>query len=370
MPENKCSIQCYIELDDLIMSRDCSPRFLEENLGVPDDVLYDAISYSTCANWLLKLDYLKEFSPEFRRRLYKCITAFSIIHRVYFLLQLHESGYTNLLMEYEDVNPPSQFEQNIQLYNPMKNLTNRWREKECKLLDGSLDLHEMIKSSIRDFMRCGDKELIDFSYSLFMPEILSPKFFMDAEDCERFTILGMYDKYSETIKSLALKRFANPLSSGIIIKRELNPLIALVKHILLNPEMYCEKMRMLALRNLFSGFVTRIRRSSQRYDTPSVLLPIDDEKLKMKLEKCSKYAEEHGYSYSDIRKWINDSEGAFEPFELDCTTHGLKSEEFIWLLIENNAWSIVDSLLLFQDDEVRNKLIVEIADFLTPISLH
>ena len=51
MPTNNCPCQVYVDLDELIMSKDCSPKYLEDNLGVPNQVLYDAIVYSTCANW-------------------------------------------------------------------------------------------------------------------------------------------------------------------------------------------------------------------------------------------------------------------------------------------------------------------------------
>lgn len=369
MPENKYSSQVYVDLDALIMSKDCSPKFLEDNLGVPDNVLYDAIGYSVNANWLLKLDYLYGFSSEFRKRIFKCISAFSTIHKVYFLLQLNEVGNTGLLKEYRSVNVESRFEQTIQLYNPLNKLSNRWKETEHKLLDGSLNLHDMVISDIRTFMKSGEKDYIDFSHSLFLPEILSPKFFNEAEDCERTVILGMYETYVDTIRSFSKKRFANGgLSSGIVIRNELNPLVALVKHILSGDNDYSDKIRILAWRKLVSDFDKTISRAYHTYDAPQ-MLPIEGSKLDEKIDKSMKYANGLGYGYSDILKWVKESERAFEPFELDCTTHGLRTEEFIWVLVRINAWEILNSLLFFQDDETRNKLMVEFSDLLTPISL-
>ena len=371
MPENNCLGQVYVDLDGLIMSKDCNPQYLEDNLCVPDQVLYDAIGYSTCANWLLKLDYLREFSSEFRNRIYKSITSFSTIHRAYFLFQIEEMETDWLCKEYREVNPYSRFDNSIRLHNPMNNLSNRWKEKEKKLLDGSLNLHEMVRSSIKELMGSGDKEVVDFSYSLFFPEILSPKFFFEAEDCERVVILGMYESYVDAINSFSKSRFGNPMSSGIMIRRELNPLIALVQHILSN-SCYSERIRILAWKKLLVFFMNKVERMKthyQNYTSPEIL-PIDRTTLDMYIDKVSKHAKEKGFDYDDVCEWIKNSEGAFEPFELDCTTHGLDSDKFIWLLVRLNEWSMVDGLLAFQDDDTRSKMLSKLATILEPISMH
>ena len=371
MPTNNCPCQVYVDLDELIMSKDCNPQYLEDNLCVPDQILYDAIGYSTCANWLLKLDYLREFSSEFRKRIYKSITAFSTLHRAYFLFQIYEMRDGWLRNEYKEMYPYSRFDNSIQLHNPMNNLSNRWKEKENKLLDGSLELHEMVRSSIKELMRSGDKEVVDFSYSLFFPEILSPKFFYEAEDYERVVILGMYESYVDAINSFSKTRFGNPMSLGITIKRELNPLIALVKHIL-SKSYYSDRIRILAWKKLLAFFMNRVKRMPKHYQiyTSPEILPIDGVLLDMAIDNISMYAKEKGFEYNDVCDWIKNSDGAFEPFELDCTTHGLDSEKFIWLLVRLNEWSMVDGLLAFQDEETRNKMMSEFATILEPISMH
>ena len=372
MPTNNCPCQVYVDLDELIMSKDCSPKYLEDNLGVPNQVLYDAIVYSTCANWLLKLDYLREFSFDFRKRIFMSITAFSTIHRAYFLFQRDEMEDGWLRNEYEMVNSYSRFDSGMKLHNPMNNLSNRWKEKERMLIDGSLDLHEMVRSSIRELVRSGDREVVDFSYSLFFPEIISPKFFSEAEDCERIVILGMYDSYLSALNSFSNKRFGNTMSSGITIKRELNPLIALCKHILSNSTEYSERIRVLAWKKMLSGFmkkVERMRKSLHNYESPEIL-PIDGMALNMKVDKSLEYVKDKGYELKDICDWIENSEGVFEPFELDCVTHGLMSEELIWLLVEKNEWSMVDGLIAFQEGNIRDRMLFELSTLLTPISMH
>ena len=88
LKSNVASIECPVDLDSLILSDSCSPEYLEENLNVHDDILHDAIALSDCAGWLLKLDVFEKFSQDLRLALYGCLDAFSMMSRVYFIIQL------------------------------------------------------------------------------------------------------------------------------------------------------------------------------------------------------------------------------------------------------------------------------------------
>ena len=92
--------------------------------------------------------------------------------------------------------------------------------------------------------------------------------------------------------------------------------------------------------------------------------------LNMKVDKSLEYVKDKGYELKDICDWIENSEGVFEPFELDCVTHGLMSEELIWLLVEKNEWSMVDGLIAFQEGNIRDRMLFELSTLLTPISMH
>lgn len=355
LKSNVVSIDCPVDLDSLILSDDCTPEFLEENLNIQEELVHEAISLSTCAGWLLNLDIFEKFSSDFRKVLYWCLDAFSRMTRVYFILQLQESGKNELIDEFANWSSDHVLpDMNIQLFSPLSMLGNNVKEHDIEILQGKLTLRRFLLDKIGNFLKSGKKDDVDFSYSLFLPQLLNPRFFKDIGEGEQIVILGNLDKYFQFMSKFTRNTGLSALRT-ISQRGELNPPQALIKHILSGEYPYTKRVKMIAWKqllkeceNLFKsfGFVDQIWQVFDDMFVANTWRKLQTDKL-----------EPAGFKVTDVDEWIENADGIFESFELDCTLRGLDATDFLLLFIcHKDTFNLVAGLMDFQDDETRERL--------------
>ena len=346
------SIQCPVDLDSLIMSTDYTSESIEGELGVPEGMLWDAIRTSTCAYWLLKLDVMDGFSPEFRHKLYWCLNAFTRVNRTYFILQLEHSNHEKLKDEFREWSAANPIESTQRLSNPLNNLGNNTKDSDIKILNGKITLRKCLLDRIKSFLSTGNKDDVDFSYSLFLPELLNPKFFKDLSEAEHIVLLGNLDKYFKYFSQF--DKMPVGLRGATHAASELNIPQHLVKHVLSGEVPYTNRVKMLAWRQLFKE-IDRMYSSSRSDSMIFKVLGMDG--VKDAVEKYEHNLKEKGYSMADVGTWLMNADGVFESFELDCTLHNLDATSFIvHLLCSRGYYKMAEGLVNFQDDQTRDKL--------------
>lgn len=356
LKQNATSIECPVDLDALILSDSFSPEFLEENLNVNDDILYDAIVLSDFAGWLLNIDLFERFSPDLRNSLYGCLEAFSLMDRVYFIIQLQESGKENIIGEFADWSVSHVLpDKNIQLLNPLSMLGNDMKGQDIEILQGKLTLRRFLLDRIGNFLKTGNKGDVDFSYSLFLPKLLNPRFFKDIGEGEQIVILGNIDKYFQFITKFTRKSGFNSIHAN----KELNHPQALIKHILSGQFPYTNRVKMIAWKKLFaeignfySAFTTKT----------GVFKIIDVDKVNELLKELKEKLEPKDVTFETVGKWLEASEGVFESFELDCTLHNVDASDFfVLILCAKEYYKIAEGLINFQDDATRDGLFKQLS---------
>ena len=361
LPRYVNSIQCPVDLDSLIMSTDCTPQFIEDNLNVADDIFWDAIGTSTLSSWLLKLDVMGQFSKEMRRKIFWALPNFNRISRVYFFIQLMNTdkhkNITDELHDWESENPmDSQRDSNINMINPMNMLSNNMKEWDKKILNGDLTLRRFLLDRIKTFLDNGSKDEVDFSHSLFLPELLSPKFFKDLSEAEHIVILGNMDKYFryvEKFNKTGLTR--GTYSPG----HEVNPPQVLIRHILSGDVEYTKRVKMIAWKKLFSEIDCLFNAFTTKTGVFKVL---SVDKMNETLKKLKEKLEPKDVTFETVGKWLDASEGVFESFELDCTLHNVDASDFfIPIICAKEYYKIAEGLVNFQDDETRDKLFKQLS---------
>jgi len=353
------SIQCPVDLDALVMSKDCTPKFIEENLNIGDDIMWDAIRLSTCNYWLLKLDVLKEFSPRFRKRIYKSLPAFSRMIRVYFYIQAMTSNEKELkdeLLDWE--NEHGITDSNLNLYNPLNNLSNNLKVWDLKVLAGQLTLRKYLLDRIKAFLDKNDKSQVDFSSSLYLTELLNPKFFSQLSEAEHIVLLGNLENYFTVVEKFAKKGLT--LRTTYSPHHEFNPPQHLLKHVLSGEFPYTNRVKMIAWRQLCK----EVDRQMNAFTTSSGVFKIfNGDKMEKQFEPMLKRLNDAGYSYVNLAEWLDNAEGVFESFELDCTLHNLSATDYILpILSKKDYYKMADGLVNFQDDETRNMLFKEVSE--------
>ena len=350
-------IKSMIDLDNLILMKECVPQYIETNLDVQDMVMYDAIRLSMCSSWLLKEDVLHSFSRDFRLKLFKNIDAFPKFARIYFLIRI--GGLANnirdneLLSEYALVSSFPDKDHELQLYNPIGLLGNDIKDDDLLVLNGEMSLRSMIDKRIREFISTKDEEKIDFSASLFLPEILNPKFFNESSEAEQVVILRNMDKYFKFLNKFNVRSF------GKVIK-EICPPLCLLKHVLSCEYGYSERVVNLAWKQLLVEMESSSKNNTRK--TSALFRIFSYYKLIDNMDKIDKSL------HQSILKWLDDSEGVFESFELDCTLHNLNSTDFIWFMLTyKDCWKMLGSALSFQDTETRMKLYKELAETIVSV---
>ena len=364
LPRYVSSIQCPVDLDTLVMSSDCTPEFIEENMNVGDDIFWDAISTSTCSYWLLKMDVMEQFSKDMRRRIFWALPAFNRMSRVYFYIQLMNSTIhepiRDELHEWESQNPSeTDRDSAIGMINPMNMLSNNLKEWDRKIVNGELTLRRFLLDRIRGFLDSGKKDDVDFSHSLFLPELLSPKFFKNLSEAEHIVILGNLDKYFSFVQ-----KFNNTgisFSGSFKPGKELNPPQNLVRHILSGDYPYTNRVKMIAWRQLFKEIGQTYGKFTAK---TGVFKIIQAEAVNKMLEELKKNKlEPNGLKIENIWEWLFESEGVFESFELDCTLHNLDASDFfIPILCVKEFHEVAEGLVNFQDDATRDRLFRQLSD--------
>lgn len=357
LKSNTASIECPIDLDSLILSDGCSPEFLETNLNVNEDILHDAIMWSDCAGWLLKLDVFEKFSADLRYAIFNCLAAFSLMNRVYFILQLQHSGKDGIIGEFADWSVNHVLpDKNIQLLNPLSMLGNDVKGQDIEILQGRLTLRRFLLDNIGNFLKTGNKGDVDFSYSLFLPELLNPRFFKDIGEGEQIVILGNMDKYFQFTSKFTRKTGL----SAIHAKNELNIPQALLKHVLSGDCPYTNRVKMMAWKQLFKEIGNLYNNFTTKTGVFKVVSAEEVNKLVIGLNANELVPK--GESFEHLDKWLTEAEGVFEAFELDCTLHNLNaSDYFIPILCDKGFYKMAEGLINFQDDSTRDKLFKQLS---------
>ena len=355
------SIQCQLDLDSLIMSDKCSPEFIEENLNINDDILYDAIKLSHCSYWLLKLDVFRSFSSEFRIRLLENLAAFTRVNRIYFVNQASSIEDDELKNEIETYAEPNSIDFNTSLFNPLNNLGNSWRDRDVRVLLGKSDLRFEILSSIKEFLKSGDRKDVDFSYSLFLPEILNPKFFHELSEAEQLVVIGNMSKYFDVFT-----KFNRCGIRSTVSNKEMNPTRYLIKHILCGELDYTHRVKKTTWKKLYN----ETSRNLNKKWANMFILDLFEKRMD---ELKTKVLTPNGYDEKMITKMLTEAEGVFEAFEIECTLKNLDSKDFLCYMLygsesmwsKNSNWFMMsDGLIEFQDDDVQDELFKEIGSYL------
>ena len=359
-PNPKDYIQCPLNLDSLIMSPTITPNVLERNCELTDySILYDAIRLSTCTYWMFKIDVLEQFKPSFRIKLYGCLSALSKINRMYFNYQM-DSAATQLKEEYSRFLLETGTFGGDPLNNPMNMLGNNIKDSDLMVLQKKMSLRQMLLSRIKEFLTTKDKSKIDFSYSLFLPEFLHPKFFQDLSEAEHIVRVGNLSNYFSFLSKLI--KMSIGLRGSLKPKNELNPPQLLIKHILADEKgIYTNRVKMMAWNQLCNE-QDRLLSSGG-----GICKLFNTEKIEHNWNVLFENLEKKGLSTLMANEWMNAAEGVFESFELDCTLHNVDATEFLLqIMTDREHCKMARGLMDFQDTEVRNKLFKMVADAMTP----
>ena len=363
-------IECPLDLDELIMSPLAgSSDFLNVNLNVSDDILSDAISLSAYAGWLLTLDVFRRLSLDIRTSLLQNLNFFSPIVVVCFLAQVNSlSASDPLRIEVEkflEVNPSSMNRNALGLYNPLTRLNNPTRAMDLSILSGESFLRRAFFEQIEKFLKSRDMSDIDFSSSVFLPEILHPRFFLELSEGERHVVLRMCEKYFPAVASFSNWGWA--ASSMMPRGRKANPPQALLKWVMMSDECSIQT-KMLAYRQ-FLKEIERMKMKSSSGPVGSmgyIIGRILDNWKMMNMEKRqTDELIQKEISTTSLMEWLNNSEGLFESFELDCTLHNLDATIFWPEILNYPDIKMAAGMMDFQDDDIKIRLMKEIGDSMT-----
>ena len=363
-------IECPLDLDELIMSPLAgSSDFLNVNLNVSDDILSDAISLSAYAGWLLTLDVFRRLSLDIRTSLLQNLNFFSPIVVVCFLAQVNSlSASDPLRIEVEkflEVNPSIVNRNALGLYNPLTRLNNPTRAMDLSILSGESFLRRAFFEQIEKFLKSRDMSDIDFSSSVFLPEILHPRFFLELSEGERHVVLRMCEKYFPVVANFSNWGWA--ASSMMPRGRKANPPQALLKWVMMSDECSIQT-KMLAYRQ-FLKEVDRMKMKSSSGPVGSmgyIIGKILDNWKMMNMEKRqTDELIQKEISTTTLMEWLNNSEGLFESFELDCTLHNLDATIFWPEILNYPDIKMAAGMMDFQDDDIKLRLLKEIGDSMT-----
>ena len=346
-------IQCPVDLDSIIMQPNCDAATIEENLNVSDDILFDAIRVSRFCGWLLGLDLFNAFSKRFRQRLYSCFSAFPVASAMCFIIQIENSIHSELKLEFERICRVDDvilgLRDRAKLINPLNMLGNSVGVKwDMQVLSGAMGLVEMIEGRIRLFLKeeTHDRSLTDFSSSIYLPNMLNPKFFSEQGEALQTVLLVNLDKYALTLKNFV----RGGLMRNIGLKKmELDFPLSLVKHILEDGR-YGLKIKLLAFKKL-----VEIAKTSKKVIMSRDVFDKHMAALSKKLDQKT---------LLDAAIWVDKNE-VFEGFELDCTLHGVDSSDFLLpLFFTPDKWNMMVPLIEFQDDKRKLELYSQVGDAL------
>jgi hypothetical protein len=248
------------------------------------------------------------------------------------------------------------------LNNPFKMLGNNIKEQDLEVLQGKTTLRQMVVGRIQKFMDTKDKDEIDFSYSLFLPEMLNPKFFQTLSEAEQVVLVLNLSKYFDFLKKM-LNGKPGVFRGAPIRKRELFPPKLIVKHIF-ESDSYSNRVKMLAWRQLY----LELEKAGSRNKTFGAATILDDiDATTTNIDSSFMKLANVGVTPAQLDKWLADAEGVFESFELDCTLHNLDATDFFVLVASHpQHHKLVKGMVDFQDDDTRNRMFKVIAKTMTP----
>lgn len=359
-PNPKDYIQCPLNLDDLIMSPTTTPTVVELNCSLADDnILYDAIRLSLCSYWMFKIDVLEQFSSKFRLRLYGCISALARTTRMYFNYQMEVSNNKELLAEYKRFLLETGFLGGNPLTNPLKMLGNNMKDADLAVLQRGLPPRQMLLNKIQEFLETKDKDKIDFSYSLFLPEFLHPKFFQGLSEAEHIVLVGNLNKYFDFLSKF--NKMGVGLRGTWKPGNELNPPQLLIKHILADEKgIYTNRVKMMAWNQLCQEL-------DKLSPTGGAYKLFSQEKIEKNWNENFEKLQKKDLDTLMVDEWMKAADGVFESFELDCTLHNVDATDFLLdMLTDREYYKMARGLMDFQDTEVRNKLFKVVADAMRP----
>jgi hypothetical protein len=341
------------------MTPTITPDVLELNCSLADDnILYDAIRLSTCAYWMFKLDILEQFSANFRLRLYSCLPALARVTRLYFNYQM-DNGITQLKEEYGRFLLESGLHGGAVLNNPLTMLGNNIKDRDMLVLQRKITLRQMILGRIKEFLTTKDKSKIDFSYSLFLPEFIHPKFFQELTEAEHIVLVGNLSKYFEFLAKFT--KMGVGLRGTWKPGNELNPPQLLIKHILADERgIYTNRVKMMAWNQLCQE-LDKLSPTGGTYKLFSA------EKIERNWNELYEKLDKKELSTILVDEWLKSAEGLFESFELDCTLHNVDATDFLLQIMTDREFcKMARGLMDFQDSETRNKLFKVVSDAMRP----
>ena len=362
-PNPKDYINCPLDLDALIMTPTITPDVVELNCALADDnILFDAIRLSTCAYWMFKLDVLEKFSHDFKLRLYNCLPALARTTRMYFNFQIENSpAHKELHVEYKRflLETGLMGGELYPLQNPLAMLSNNMREADQRILNGQMTPRQMLLDQIQQFLKTKDKGKIDFSYSLFLPEFLNPKFFQELSEAEHIVLVGNLSKYFEYLSKFNTMGFS--LRGTWKPGHELNSPQLLIKHILADEKgIYTNRVKMMAWNQLYQEL-------DKLSPTGGAYKLFSQEKIEKNWNENFEKLEKKGLSTLMVDEWMKSAEGVFESFELDCTLHNVDATDFLLQMMADREFcKMARGLMDFQDSDTRNKLFKVVADAMRP----
>lgn len=359
-PNPKDYINCPLNLDALIMTPTITPDVVELNCSLADDnILFDAVRMSICSYWMFKLDVLDKFSIPFRHRLFACIPGLARITRMYFNYQIESSSNKELIIDYKRFLLETGFLGGDPLRNPLTMLGNNVKDGDLTVLQGGLPPRQMLLNKIQEFLETKDKSKIDFSYSLFLPEFLHPKFFQELSEAEHIVLVGNLSKYFEFLSKFNTMGFN--LRGTWKPGHELNPPQLLIKHILADEKgIYTNRVKMMAWNQLCQE-LDKLSPNGGTYKLFS------QEKIEKNWNANYEKLEKKGLSTLMVDEWLKAADGVFESFELDCTLHNVDATDFLLqMMADREFYKMARELMDFQDSDTRNKLFKVVADAMRP----
>lgn len=348
---------CPLNLDTLIMSDRFSAGEIERNLGVLDDTMMsDCIKRSACAPWILRIGVLDGFSAEFRKRVFRHIASFNPSSVSYLLHQIDAFGRKDLSDEIEnaieDQYVKMEFKNFSPLTNPYSRMNNPMKMHDQKVVEGDFTVRHLLLDRIQEFLRTSDKECVDFSGSIFLVEMLNPRFFDGITEAEHMVLMKNIGKYIHV------------LSSSSYSKNRPNtmfPPLVLLKHVL-SSDKFTMRVRYIAWQELFNTIVNDPEAES--YHTMTKIAQMFN--LEDVVNSTSKmFSTDDEYQMHDIYDILSKSNNLFGEFEIECALRGLNSADYFPMLLNfPQFFPIAKDMVEFQDDSTKDKMFKGLGELL------
>ena len=179
-------------------------------------------------------------------------------------------------------------------------------------------------------------------------------------------ILGNLDRYFRFIDNFSKNGLT--LRGSYQPGHELNEPQNLLKHILSDEGTYTNRVKMIAWKQLFKEMEHRINTDTDMQlfgeaNSTGSFKMFDADGLDRSFAPVIKRIKNEGLGQKNIVEWLDNANGVFESFELDCTLHNINASDFLPVIITSEKYhKMAEALVDFQDDETRNKLFKTLAE--------